>query len=208
MKTAIIYGRVSTDRQDHHRQVNDLTKWAEANGYNVAKVFTDVQSGKTKAKDRKAAKQMFDYIKANKTDIVLVSEIARIGRSAIDVQKNIDTIVNECGIDLYIHQQGMRAKNKDGNVNATFKLITDVLANVAQMEREQISERVKSGLREARRKGKTLGRPQGSTENKRTILAKYPKVRKELQGGLSLRKVAKLCDVSVNTVRKVQAAMS
>ncbi len=205
---AIIYGRVSTDKQDYSRQVNELKAYAKNNGYEVVNTFADIQSGKTKAKDRKAAKEMFSYIENNKVDIVLVSEISRIGRSAIDVQKNIDTIVNVLGIDLYIHQQSMKARNKDGKVNAAFKLVTDVLANVAQMEREQISERVKSGLEEARRKGKTLGRPTGATQSNKVLLSKYKNVVDNLGHGLSLRKTAKLCDVSVNTVRKVKEALA
>ena len=207
MTKAIIYGRVSTTKQDYTRQINELSEYATRNDIEVLEVFTDVQSGKTKARQRKAAKEMFSYIRTNKVDIVLVSEISRIGRSAIDVQKNIDTIVNEIGIDLYIHQQGMRARDRQGNVNSAFKLVTDVLANVAQMEREQISERVKSGLQEAKRKGKILGRPTGSAQTDQEVVKKYPKVVRELRTGLSLRKIAAIANVSVNTVRKVKSAL-
>ncbi|MEL6941054.1 MAG: recombinase family protein [Bacteroidota bacterium] len=208
MKKGIIYGRVSTEKQEYDRQVNELTAYAKRNDIEVVRVFTDVSSGKTKAKSRKAAKQMFDFINNEKIDIVLVSELSRLGRSAIDVQNNIHTLVYDLGLNLYIHQQGMNARDKRNKVNPTFKLITDVLANVAQMEREQISERVKSGLEEARRKGKTLGRPTGSTHDNDTILAKYPKVQRKLKEGFSLRNTAKICEVSVNTVRKVKAAMA
>lgn len=209
MKKAVIYGRISTDKQDYQRQVNELNEYAIKNDYEVIETFTDIQSGKTKAKDRKAASAMFDYIKINNVDIVLVSELSRLGRSAIDVQNNIHRLVNELKVNLYIKQQCMKAYTADDKrkLNSTFKLITDVLANVAQMEREQISDRVKSGLEEARRKGKKLGRPTGSIKSNKKILKEYKSVVKELNSGLSLRKVAKLCDVSVNTVRKVQAAM-
>ena len=134
MKKAIIYGRVSTMKQDYTRQINELTKYAAKNDIEVVKVFTDVQTGKSKANRRKGAKEMFAYLETEKINIVLVSEISRLGRSAIDVQKNIDKIVFESGINLYVHQQGMTARNRNGKVNSTFKLISDVLANVAQME--------------------------------------------------------------------------
>lgn len=208
MKKGIIYGRVSTDKQDYDRQVNELTNYAQRNDIEIVRVFTDVTSGKSKAKDRKAAKEMFEFIESEKVDTVLVSELSRLGRSAIDVQNNIHTLVYELELNLYIHQQGMNARGLKGKVNSTFKLITDVLANVAQMEREQISERVKSGLQEAKRKGKKLGRPKGSTQDTKQLLSKYPKVQRELRNGLSLRKVSKLCEVSVNTVIKVQKAMA
>jgi DNA invertase Pin-like site-specific DNA recombinase len=207
MKNAVIYTRVSTEKQDTARQILDLEKWAKNNDYKIVATFQDVISGSTKASKRKGAKALFDYIKKNKVDIVLASEISRIGRSAIDVQKNIDTIVNKLKTNLFIHQQGMQAYDKDGRKNMTFKLITDVLANVAQMEREQMSDRIKSGLAAARKKGRVLGRPLGVKQTDATILKKYSHVVKELKTGLSLRKTAKLCDVSVNTVRKVQAAL-
>lgn len=207
MKEAIIYSRVSTNKQDTSRQINDLKEWASRNGYNVAETFTDQTSGKTAAKNRKGIKQMYEYIEGNKIDLVLTSEISRLGRSAIDVQNNIHSIVFDLGLNLYIHQQGMTARNKNGAVNSAFKLVSDVLANVAQMEREQISERVKSGLVEAKRKGKILGRPNGSTKSKRDILKQYKAVVKQLNDGQSIRNAAKICGVSNNTVQKVKRAM-
>lgn len=205
---AVIYSRVSTQTQDTQRQIADLTQWAEANGYTVAQVFQDVQSGKTKAAARAGAAAMFNYLQQGTTDIVLCSEISRLGRSTIDVQNNINKIVHKMGIALHIHQQGLTSHTADGQINTTFKLITDVLANVAQMEREQIADRVRSGLRNARANGKTLGRPKGATQTDAQLLQKYAHVAKELRSGLSLRKTAKLCDVSVNTVRKVQQALT
>ena len=207
MKKAIIYGRVSTDKQDYSRQVNELRQYAERNGYEIVREFADIQTGKANASARRGSKEMLDYMQVAKVDIVLTSEISRLGRSAIDTQATIHKIVYELNTDLYIHQQGMKAYDKAGKINAGFKLVTDVLANVAQMEREQISERVKSGLEEAKRKGKTLGRRKGSTESSSDLLKKHRKVVRELESGLSLRKTAKLCGVSVNTVRKVKAAV-
>ena len=207
MKKAIIYARVSTNNQDTKRQVTDLTQWATANNFKVVRTFLDTESGKVSASKRLASNGMFHYIKSNKVDIVLVSEISRIGRSAIDVQKNISTIVDTLDTDLYIKQQGLRAKTTKGKTNTAFKLITDVLANVAQMEREQISERVKSGLRQAVKNGKKLGRRKGSFQTDTKLLKKYKRVVKALDIGLSLRKVAKLCDVSLSTVQKVKATL-
>lgn len=207
MKQAIIYSRVSTNKQDTSRQINDLKEYAQRNSFEVLEVFTDQTSGKVKAKDRKGIKGMYQYIESNDIDIVLTSEISRLGRSAIDVQNNIHTIVFDKGLNLYIHQQGMTARNKNGAVNSAFKLVSDVLANVAQMEREQISERVKSGLVEAKRKGKTLGRPMGSKKSAAALVKEYKSVVRNLKAGTSIRKTAAICGVSINTVQKVKRAI-
>jgi len=207
MKSAVIYTRVSTDRQDTDRQILELQNWAKANNYNVVQVFEDIISGKTVAAKRKGAQALFAYIGKHNVSIVLTSEISRLGRSVMDVQKNIDMIINTYRTNLYIHQQGMMAYDRDGNKNTVFKLITDILANVAQMERQQLSQRIKSGLAAARKKGRIGGRPKGVTATPSEILRKYPKVVREIETGLSLRKVAKLCDCSIGTVQKVKKAL-
>jgi len=207
MKKGIIYSRVSTDRQETDRQQNELLTYAKNNGIEVMQIFEDTTSGKTAAKNRTAAKAMFNFIEAEKVDIVLVSEISRLGRSAMDVQKNIDHIVYQLDKELFIYQQNMSSHTKAGKVNSTFKLITDVLANVAQMETEILRERIKSGLKEAKRKGKTLGRKVGSVKSSETLLKEYKTVVKHLNQGFSMRKVAKLNDCSPSTVSKVKGAM-
>ena len=205
---AIIYGRVSTENQDYTRQLNDLKEYAKACNYEIVQIFTDIVSGTTKASKRKGSKAMLDFLenKKNKIDIVLVSEISRLGRSAIDVQNNIDKIVYKNNINLFIRQQGLQAFI-DGKLNPTFKLVTDVLANVAQIENEIRSERIKSGLKQAKRNGKVLGRKKGSKQSNETILGKHKGIVKLIkQGNLSLRQMAKISNVSVNTVVKVRNA--
>jgi len=207
MKKAVIYGRVSTTKQDYERQVKDLERYAAANELTIEERFTDTVSGTTKAENRKAAKQFFAYLDDHKIDIVLVSEISRLGRSAIDVQKTIDKIVNERKINLYIDQQGLTAFQRNGKPNSTFKLITDVLANVAEMERETIVFRIKSGLENAKKNGKTLGRRKGSTKTDEQFLLENKKVVKQLKEGMSIRKTAKICECSTFNVQKVKRLM-
>ena len=114
IKKGIIYSRVSTINQDTNRQTNDLREYAKKQDIEVIRVFTDVTSGKVKAKDRTGAKDMFSFLAANQIDIVLVSEISRLGRNAFDVQKNINTIVNDLKINLFIEQQNLTAFDKKG----------------------------------------------------------------------------------------------
>ncbi len=83
-----------------------------------------------------------------------------------------------------------------------------LLAEFARLEGEVLRERIMSGMEEARRRGKKIGRPQGSPEESESFLKKYPSVVRHLKAGISLRKTAKLCEVAINTVRKVNLYVS
>lgn len=74
------------------------------------------------------------------------------------------------------------------------------------METERLSERILSGLEQARRKGKRLGRPPGSTKDDGQLLQQYAAVVKDLKKGLSIRQVAVLREVSTDTVQRVKRA--
>lgn len=74
------------------------------------------------------------------------------------------------------------------------------------METERLSERILSGLEQARRNGKRLGRPPGSTKDDEQLLHQYAAVVKDLKKGLSIRQVAVLREVSTDTVQRVKRA--
>ncbi|MEM8525907.1 MAG: recombinase family protein [Bacteroidota bacterium] len=208
MRKAIIYTRVSTSRQEVDRQISELELHAKRNEFEIVEIFCEKISGKLPIHRRRSGKAFMNFIKANDIDIVLVSEVSRLGRSAIDVQKTIDYLTNELKVNIYIHQQSMYLLDENKEYRAMSKMFVDILANFAQMESEILSSRIKSGQAEARKRGRKEGRPKGSIQDNKATLSKYPKVQRELKNGLSLRKVAKLCDVSVNTVIKVREAMA
>jgi DNA invertase Pin-like site-specific DNA recombinase len=85
-----------------------------------------------------------------------------------------------------------------------FRINCQVLANIAEMERNTMLERQREGIELARAKGKYKGRVRGSIESREEVLAKYPTVIKRLREGHSLRNTAKLSDVSLGTVQKVK----
>jgi len=75
------------------------------------------------------------------------------------------------------------------------------------MERTQIIERVKSGIESAKRRGIHCGRPQGSTLAEQDLLKKYRHVAKDIQAGISLRRVARLHEIALGTTAKIKKAM-
>ncbi|BDD02371.1 hypothetical protein [Persicobacter psychrovividus] len=83
------------------------------------------------------------------------------------------------------------------------KLIITLMADLARLESEQMSYRIKSGIRVRKEKGLHTGRKVGSKESKEKFLAKHQDIVKYLEKGFSYREIQRLCKCSPNTVQKV-----
>lgn len=207
MKVAI-FARVSTtDRQTTERQVNDLRALCANNAWTVVETITEQVSGAKANSDRAGVQALFDLARRRSINKIVVTEISRIGRNVSESVQIIETLT-ACGVSLYIQNIGMETLLADGRANFMFKPILLTLVGFAEMERELLRERIKSGLDTARRRGQKLGRPTGVTETTDEVLDKYPRIVRELRAGMSVRKAAKICDVSPNTVQKVKQALT
>lgn len=207
MKVAI-FARVSTtDRQTTERQVNDLRALCANNAWTVVETITEQVSGAKANSDRAGVQALFDLARRRSINKIVVTEISRIGRNVSESVQIIETLT-ACGVSLYIQNIGMETLLADGRANFMFKPILLTLVGFAEMERELLRERIKSGLDTARRRGQKLGRPTGVTETPDEVLDKYPRIVRELRAGMSVRKAAKICDVSPNTVQKVKQALT
>ena len=192
------YIRVSSSTQNNARQL--------AKQHLDETLFIDVVSGAVAFKDRPEGKQLIEGIEAGTIDYISVASIDRLGRNAFDCQSTIQYL-NEKKVTLKVDNLGIESF-VNGKPNNIFKMITDVLANVAEMERESIRERQKEGIKIAVAQGKFKGRAKGTVTPDTDVLAKYKEVAKELKLGVnSLRKIAKICNVSLSTVQKVAAVL-
>lgn len=205
---AAIFARISTNdgRQTNERQLGDLRTLCAQNNWAVIEEITEEISGAKSRESREGLTQLITLAKSGKIDKVVISEISRLGRKVSDGIRVIEEL-NEAGVSIYIQNIGMETLLSDGRPNYMFKPILLTLMGFAEMEREQLRDRVKSGLENARRNGKRLGRPEGSTKSDKDLLKQYASVVRDLKNGLSIRKAAKLNDVSPNTVVKVKSAM-
>ena len=88
---AIIYARVSSvsDRQNTERQVKDLMEYANYQKYEVVRVFEEKVSGAKKNSDRAILQEAIEYCISQKIDILLCSELSRIGRSSFEVLERV-----------------------------------------------------------------------------------------------------------------------
>lgn len=188
------YIRVSTSNQKTERQlvkkhINEM-------------LFIDVISGAIPFKDRPKGKEVLLEIEKGSIDYISVHSIDRLGRNLYDILSTLETL-NKNKVTLKVDNLGIESlvKNKP---NHAFKLIISVMANIAEMERESLLERQREGIAIAKAKGVYKGRVKGSKETDEEILFKYKNVVKQLKKGLSLRVIAKYCDVSLGTVQKVK----
>ena len=94
-KTAVIYARVSSigDRQSTDRQVKDLSDYAVYQKMEVRKVFEEHISGAKKNDERPVLCEAIKYCKDNRIDVLLVSELSRLGRNAFEVLASVKDLL-------------------------------------------------------------------------------------------------------------------
>ena len=206
MQQAVIFVRVSKKEQDYQRQVEDLRAVAQSQAMQVVAEISEKISGARRNQDREGIQQLLTLSRQGAIQKVLVSEVSRLGRSTVEVLQIVEELT-QLGISIYVQNFGLETL-KNGKRNPVAQFMFTLLAEFARLERETLRERILSGMDEARRQGIKIGRPAGTTEEKAVFLKKYAAVARQLRAGLSVRKTAKLCEVAINTVRKVKTMLS
>ncbi|MBF0467061.1 MAG: recombinase family protein [Nitrospirae bacterium] len=184
-----VYGRVSTtDKgQDVGMQIRELKVFADNRGWEVLEY---VDNGISGLKEKRPA---FDKLMADARDgrfqVVLVWKMDRLARSL----RHLLNTLNE------LQMLGIAFVSLKENIDFTSsvgKLMTHILGAFAQFERDIIAERVKSGIANARSKGRQIGRtPKAHSDFDKII---------ELSGqGLSERKIGKVLNLAPSTVYSV-----
>lgn len=168
------YIRVSTDRQVYDRQVDALER------EDCDRIIEEKFSGKTR--NREGLQKLFDIIREG--DVVVVESISRIGRNAREIVDIVEEL-EEKGVEF------RSLKEQVDTSTAMGRAMFQIIAALAQLEREQTVERVREGLESAKRRGKKLGRPRADKRKMLEVIRLYEK------GGHS---VAEVCELT-NTKR-------
>jgi DNA invertase Pin-like site-specific DNA recombinase len=153
-----IYARVSTTNhgQDVTLQTRELEQFAEARGWRMVDAYID--AGVSGAKDsRPELNRLMADAHKRRFDVVAVWRFDRFARSVSHLLRALETF-NALGIAFVSLSEQMDTTTPAG------KMVFTVLGAVAELERSLIVERVKAGLRNARSKGKRLGRPPVSVD--------------------------------------------
>ena len=207
MKRACLFIRVSTDKQDYQRQILELNVFCRQKNLEVAETIATKITGTKTFQDREDLQLLFKSASSKKFDKVVVSEISRIGRNAKDIRNTIDYLHSKKIAIVFRNLGGLESLDDHGNESFVTNIIIAIYSELAQEEKRILSERIKSGLVNAKHKGKQIGRPEGKQEDE-VLLKKYSRLAADLRKGLSLSQCQKLHDVSRNTAIKVKRLLS
>ena len=209
MNTAVIYARVSStnDRQNTQRQIEDLTRFANSNDYNIIGTYEEHISGATKNENRTVLMECLDFCVSQNANFLLLSELSRLGRSTLQVLKSLE-MLHEAGVSVYIQNLGIYTLQPNGEPNPIASIMVTVLAEMANIERSNIVYRLNSARDSYIANGGKLGRRKGYSKTTERKKEEYKEVISFLKRGYSVRNTAKLSSVSVSTVQRVKREFS
>lgn len=184
------YSRCSTNetKQDINRQVREL----KAAG--AEEIFMEYEHGDAKVKSQQQAM----FAQAQPGDTVTVLEVSRLARSTQQLCEIIDT-VREKHLRLVI-VGSITLDCRSGQPDPMSEAFLQMAGVFSQLELSMIRMRVRSGMANARAKGRRIGRPQVTVEDLPGVfLRHYPAYRK---GALNVSELARVCGISRTTVYK------
>lgn len=210
MKKVVLLLRVSTNSQDYEYQRNTLTDICKRNGWEVVHTVENKVSGAKKSEEREEIVELLDYVKNNDVDIVVATEVSRLGRNTLEALKIIE-ILNENKVNLYFANYGIETLMPDGTVNPIARLILTICLEISAYERNLIKFRMKAGYEDYLKRRKEnpelrLGR-QGYKKGEQEYREDYAQELSLLRKGISLRNVQKLTGTSIGTLQKIKQYM-
>jgi DNA invertase Pin-like site-specific DNA recombinase len=186
MKRAAIYARVSTTDQSPENQLGALRAYVAARGWTAAE---HVDHGVSGTKERRPALDaLLAEARRRKIDVVVCIKLDRLARSVRHMVA-LAAELEALGVALVVIDQAIDTTTPAG------RLLFNVLASIAEFERDLIRERVVAGLRRAKAQGRRLGRP-------RLYNVDVARARAMLDEGLSLRAVARRLEVHPTAVTR------
>ena len=204
MDRVVILARVSTDKQEYQRQVNELTDYCSRVGWSVEATFCNKVSGVKSIEERTEIQELIEYVKTHEISRVVCLEISRLGRNTLEALKVIQCL-NEHGVSLYVKNYNLETLNPDGTVNPVASLICTILLEIASMERLTTKERMTSGrnqyIAKCRKEGIKMGRPSTYRKSEDAYKQQYSKEISLLKKGISLRNITAITGTSVKTLR-------
>jgi DNA invertase Pin-like site-specific DNA recombinase len=189
-----IYARVSTanNGQDPTMQTRELRDYAERRGWGVFAEYVDIGISGTKETRPELDRLMADAHR-RRFDAVVVWKFDRFARSVSHLLRALETFRAQ-GIEFVSFSEQLDTSTPAG------KMVFTVLGAVAELERGLIVERVKAGLRNARAKGKRLGRPRKVLDTERIAALRAQ--------GVGWKRIAAELGVGVGTIHQASRSVA
>lgn len=186
MGRVFAYLRVSTTDQTTDNQLREI----EGAGFKVTpqRAVSETISGSVAAAERPAFAKLLDRLEEG--DVLLVTKLDRLGRNAMDVRATVDRLASA---GVRVHCLAL------GGVDLTSpagRMTMQVIAAVAEFERDLLIERTQAGLKRARAEGRSLGRPSKLTA------AQQAEIAKKRTEGMTLGALAKAYGVDRSMIQR------
>ena len=197
---AVKYIRTSTDGQN-----NSIQRIKNTPDGNTYLEVIDVCSGLIPFSERDNAPKVLEMANKGTIDMVIVHSIDKLGRNTLDILHTIQKFT-KLGVNVKAEREGLETLLTDGSENPTAKLMVNIMATLAEFERDRLTERRKEGIQRAKERGaysQNGGNRVPLTLQEFFNKDKNAKCLKELKRGESLRRAAKLSGVSLGTAQKV-----
>jgi DNA invertase Pin-like site-specific DNA recombinase len=192
MKRLAIYKRVSTDNQQTDMQQHAINEWlARQVGEYHVREYEDVGFSGSLA-NRPALQEMKDDIDRGLIDCIVVYRLDRLSRTATDALNMLIGWLQR-DIEFIAVDQPILQLDKKNPFRLTF---ASMLSEIAQIERETIVARIKTGLAAAKKRGVKLGRNRALNEEQ------LREARAMRNSGASLRAIAEHFNIGTTTTWK------
>jgi putative DNA-invertase from lambdoid prophage Rac len=190
----MIYGyiRVSTDKQTTENQRFEILKFAQEKSLHVDRWIEETISATKKLSDRKLGDLLE---RMHEEDILVVSELSRLGRSLLEVMSILHNLM-EKDVKVFTTKEGYELGN-----NISSKVLAFAFSLSAEIERSMISSRTKEALARKKSEGKRLGRPKGKLSSVTKLTGKDDLIREYLEKNIPQSVIARLLNVNRLTVR-------
>ena len=186
------YIRVSCkSKQDYNNQKYGILKYADEKKFVITEWIQESVSGTKRVNERQLG-ELID--KVNIDDVILVSEISRIGRSLFDIMSTLNLLMTK-GVRVYSVKEGYELGD-----NISSKVLAFAFSLSAEIERNLISSRTREALAKRKAEGKSLGRPKGYRLDKVKLSEHEDKIKELIRYGVSYRSIGRMLECHHSTV--------
>jgi len=185
MNKNIAYLRISKKEENLENQRNAIKEFAKEDLI----LFEDTISGSIPAMQRKAFKDLFEYVEKMHPEKIYVYEISRLGRSMVETFNIIQELEKRGVMVIPVSEKERWLATTDRSIR---NLIMAIFSWMAEREREMLIERTKNGLERAKKEGKKLGRPAKEIN--------WKEVEKYREKGISYSAISRILDIPYPTL--------